>query len=103
MWLKVYLAFPKLICYRRMLLYDSGIDLEEIKQLLLSGYRPLRNLVFAFSQVEILPSDFTVRAIALAGGSEVAVSLGLVKNQNLLAECGSNLTASDFGFTSRRN
>ena len=59
----------------RMLLYNSGIDLEEIKQMLLAHpwQAPQKKLPFLhFPKVEILPSDFTIRAVALAGGSEVA-------------------------------
>ncbi len=99
--------FPKVdMLPSRMLLYDSGIDLEEIKQLLLSypWLSPTKKFGFLhFPKVEILPSDFTVRAIALAGGSEVAVSLGLIEKSEpvLPAELPvQNLTASDFGFTS---
>lgn len=102
--------FPKVdMLPSRMLLYDSGIDLEEIKQLLLSypWLSPTKKFGFLhFPKVEILPSDFTVRAIALAGGSEVAVSLGLIEKPEpvLPAELSvQNLTASDFGFTSEEN
>ncbi|MBI5358865.1 hypothetical protein HZB69_04540 [Candidatus Amesbacteria bacterium] len=102
--------FPKVdMLPSRMLLYDSGIDLEEIKQLLLSypWLSPTKKFGFLhFPKVEILPSDFTVRAIALAGGSEVAVSLGLIEKSEpvLPAELPvQNLTASDFGFTSEEN
>lgn len=65
----------------RMLLYDSGLDLEETKQQLLQHpwQAPQKKLPFLhFPKVEILPSDFTVRAIALAGGTEVARAIGLL-------------------------
>ena len=65
----------------RMLLYDSGIDLEEIKQLLLAHpwQSPQKHLPFLhFPKVEILPADFSIRAIALSGGSEVARATGLI-------------------------
>lgn len=65
----------------RMLMYDSGTDLEEIKQLLLSypWQAPQRKLPFLhFPKVETLASDYTVRAIALAGGTEVAKAIGLL-------------------------
>lgn len=98
--------FPKVdMLPSRMLLYDSGIDLEEIKQLLLSypWLSPTKKFGFLhFPKVEILPSDFTVRAIALAGGSEVAVSLGLIEKPEPVSPAElpvQNLTASDFGFT----
>lgn len=99
--------FPKVdMLPSRMLLYDSGIDLEEIKQLLLSypWLSPSRKFGFLhFPKVEILPSDFTVRAIALAGGSEVAVSLGLIERTIEMQPDQlpvSDLTAADFGFSS---
>ena len=81
----------------RMLLYDSGIDLEEVKQLLLSypWLSPTRKFGFLhFPKVEILPADFTVRAIALSGGEEVAKSIGLIKPEEIVEEPKPN-----FGFT----
>lgn len=65
----------------RMLLYDSGTDLEDTKQLLLSypWQTPAHKLPFLhFPKVETLPGDYTVRAIALAGGTEVAKAIGLL-------------------------
>ncbi len=65
----------------RMLLYDSGLNLEEIKQLLLdhSWQSPQKHLPFLhFPKVEILPAEFSIRSIALSGGSEVAQSIGLI-------------------------
>lgn len=65
----------------RMLLYDSGLDLEEIKQLLLQypWQNSQKKLPFLhFPKIEILPPDFTVRAIALAGGTEVARAIGIL-------------------------
>jgi hypothetical protein len=67
----------------RMLLYDSGLDLEEIKQLLLaySWQSSGKKLPFLhFPKIEILAPDYTVRSIALAGGSEVARAIGLIAN-----------------------
>ena len=90
----------------RMLLYDSGIDLEEVKQLLLSypWLSPTRKFGFLhFPKVEILPADFTIRAIALSGGTEVAVSLGMLdKPESPMNEVHRTETfvAADFGFTS---
>lgn len=71
----------------RMLLYDSGIDLEETKQLLLQHpwQAPQTRLPFLhFPKVEILPSDFTVRSIALSGGTEVAQAIGLISSSDEL-------------------
>lgn len=65
----------------RILLYDSGLDLEDVKQTLLAfpWLAPQNKLPFLhFPKIEILSSDFTVRSIATAGGSEVAQALGLV-------------------------
>lgn len=90
----------------RMLLYDSGIDLEEVKQLLLSypWLTPTRKFGFLhFPKVEILPGDFTIRAIALSGGTEVAVSLGMLEKPEIPANeihQTETLTAENFGFTS---
>lgn len=87
----------------RMLLYDSGIDLEEVKQLLLSypWLSPSRKFGFLhFPKIEILPGDFTIRAIALSGGTEVAVSLGMLDKPHEPLPKTETLNASDFGFTS---
>ena len=68
----------------RMLLYDSGLDLEEVKQQLLSHpwQSPQTRLPFLhFPKIETLPTDFTIRALALAGGTEVALSLGLISQE----------------------
>lgn len=65
----------------RMLLYDSGLDLEEIKQLLLAHpwQSSGKKLPFLhFPKIEILAADYTVRSIALAGGTEVAQAIGLM-------------------------
>jgi hypothetical protein len=65
----------------RMLLYDSGLDLEEIRQVLLAHpwQSPNKKLPFLhFPKIEILPPDFTVKAIALSGGTEVAKAIGLL-------------------------
>lgn len=59
----------------RMLLYDSGGDLEDLKQQLLSHpwQSPQTHLPFLhFPKIELLPADFSIRAICLAGGTEVA-------------------------------
>lgn len=65
-------AFPA-----RIILYNGGGDFEESKQQLLS-YDWEEKLPFIhFPKVESLSSEVTVRAVALAGGSEVAQSLGI--------------------------
>ncbi len=89
----------------RMLLYDSGLDLEEIKQLLLEHpwQAPQKRLPFLhFPKIEILPADFTVRAIALSGGTEVARAIGLVGSDSTdhtdHADSADTADAADLGF-----
>ncbi len=68
----------------RMLMYDSGMDLEEVKQQLLAypWQAPQKKLPFLhFPKIEALPGDYTVRAIALAGGTEVARAIGLMSEE----------------------
>lgn len=66
----------------RMLLYD-GEDLESQRQVLLShswlneGIDGKKLPFLHLPKIEILPLDFDITAIAIAGGSEVAKSLGL--------------------------
>jgi hypothetical protein len=65
----------------RMLLYDADSDLESVKQNLLAfpWQAPQTKLPFLhFPKIEILPPDFSVKAISLAGGSEVAQAIGLI-------------------------
>ncbi len=60
----------------RMILYNGQSDFEEDKQQLIS-YDWEEKLPFIhFPKVESLSNDASIRAIALAGGSEVAKSLG---------------------------
>jgi hypothetical protein len=60
----------------RMILYDSREDLEGAKQALISYDWQARLPFLHFPKIESLPKDFTVRAIAVSGGQEVAQSLG---------------------------
>ncbi|MEK9200937.1 MAG: hypothetical protein AAB909_03115 [Patescibacteria group bacterium] len=72
----------------RILLYDSSLDLNEISQHLLSHQwlsHHTKLPFLHFPKVEILPEDHTVKAIALSGGSEVAVSLGLMSEPATLS------------------
>src|SRR3989344_2992709 len=65
----------------RMLLYDSGTELDQIRQTLLAHpwQAPQVKLPFLhFPKVENLPADFSIRSIALTGGFEVAESIGLI-------------------------
>ncbi|MFC1627070.1 hypothetical protein ACFL18_00750 [Patescibacteria group bacterium] len=60
----------------RMILYNGQSDFEEDKQQLMS-YDWEEKLPFIhFPKVESLPNDASIKAVALAGGSEVAKSLG---------------------------
>lgn len=61
----------------RMILFDSYADFEEAKQQLIS-YEWEKDLPFLhFPKVESLAVETSIRAIAVAGGSEVAKSLGI--------------------------
>ena len=60
----------------RMILFDGQLDFEEAKQQLISYDWQERLPFIHFPKVEILSSDISIKAIALAGGSEVAKSLG---------------------------
>lgn len=61
----------------RMLLYNGHLDLEVIKQNLIS-YDWQQNPQFLhFPKIESLTTDTTIKAVAIAGGAEVAKSLGL--------------------------
>lgn len=81
----------------RILLYDSSLDLNEIKQQLLSHQwlsHHTKLPFLHFPKVEILPEDHTVKAIALSGGSEVAVSLGLMSEPAASSEVIETLSVS---------
>lgn len=61
----------------RILLTDSNLDLEGLKQDLLS-YNWLEKLPFLhFPKVEILEKNIAITAVAIAGGAEAAKALGL--------------------------
>lgn len=86
----------------RILLYDSGYDLEEIKQQLLSHpwQSPQTHLPFLhFPKIEILPNDFTIHSIALAGGAEVANSNLVSSPPVLSAEEPVDQPVSNLGFS----
>jgi len=81
----------------RMILYDGQIDFEEDKQQLTS-YDWEEKLPFIHvPKVEVLPPDASIKAICLAGGSEVAKSLGFeIKTQ---PQPPVEPTAADLGFS----
>ncbi|NMC35830.1 hypothetical protein GYA49_02180 [Candidatus Beckwithbacteria bacterium] len=61
----------------RMVLYDSHTDFEDIKQQLLS-FPWEKELNFLHTpKIDILEPEASVKAVAIAGGKEVAKSLGL--------------------------
>lgn len=61
----------------RMILYNGHTDFEEAKQQLISYSWEDKLPFIHFPKVESLSPDTTIKALALAGGSEVAKSLGL--------------------------
>lgn len=90
----------------RMILYNGQSDFEEDKQQLTS-YDWEEKLPFIhFPKVEALSSDASIRAIALAGGSEVAKSLGFEIKPSIVKEPGEpsqtqpEATAESLGFSS---
>lgn len=65
----------------RILIYDSTQNLEEVRQQLLSypWQAPQAKLPFLhFPKIETLPPDFSIKAISLSGGNEVAQAIGLI-------------------------
>lgn len=61
----------------RMILYDSKEDLEGKKQDLIAYDWQAKLHFLHVPQIEILPKDTTITAVALSGGAEVAKSLGM--------------------------
>lgn len=61
----------------RILLFD-GEDMEDDRQVLMDFSWQQKLPFLHFPKIEILPQDFDIAAVCIAGGSEVAVSLGLV-------------------------
>ncbi len=61
----------------RMILYDGREDLEGIKQELIAVDWQAKLPFLHFPKIESLARDFTIQAVALSGGQEVAQSLGL--------------------------
>lgn len=90
----------------RMILYDGQADFEEDKQQLTS-YDWEEKLPFIhFPKVEVLPVEASIKAISLAGGSEVAKSLGfeikpppVEPPPSKPSSSPDNLSATDLGFS----
>lgn len=60
----------------RIILYNDGEDLEKAKEELLAYSWPSSSFLH-LPKIEVLPSDFDIRAVALAGGREVAKAAGV--------------------------
>lgn len=60
----------------RILLYNDESDLEKAREELLAYSWPTSSFLH-LPKIEILPSDFDIRAVALAGGREVAKAAGV--------------------------
>lgn len=90
----------------RMILYNGISDFEEAKQQLISFDWQKELSFFHFPKVETLKVLTPIKAIALAGGAEVAKSLGFeikVQDKKKKEEekaVEEKLTAKDLGFTS---
>lgn len=83
----------------RIIIYNGKGDFEEEKQQLLSYDWESKLPFIHFPKVESLDSEVTVRAVALAGGSEVAQSLGLeIKPQEAKETARADVTAVSLGF-----
>jgi hypothetical protein len=95
----------------RILIHNAGSDLEDVKQNLLSfsWQAPQHKLSFLhFPKIEILPYDFSVRAISLAGGSEVAQAIGLISptaqaQLSPEADTAVSLSPRDLGFVAEED
>ncbi|MCX6816952.1 MAG: hypothetical protein NTZ93_03740 [Candidatus Beckwithbacteria bacterium] len=82
----------------RMILYDGKNDFEEDKQQLTS-YDWEEKLPFIhFPKVEVLPLEASIKAVSLAGGSEVAKSLGFEIKEK---EPGKEEVKETLGFTNQ--
>lgn len=59
----------------RIILYDGNIDLDDMKQSLIAHDWQDKLNFLHFPKVEVLPPETSVKAAALAGGSEIAASV----------------------------
>ena len=101
----------------RMLLYDGTVDLEAAKQVLLSYDWQERLPFLHFPKIDALEREGTIRAVAIAGGTEVARALGFsvqapeIEKESVVSPVGAEEeegvvtsegeveeTAADFGF-----
>jgi hypothetical protein len=63
----------------RMILYNGQDDLDGLKQELISHDWQAKLPFLHFPKIESLPKDFTIKAVSIAGGAEVAKSLGVAQ------------------------
>jgi hypothetical protein len=70
----------------QIILYNSHTDFEDIKQQLLAASLEKQLPFLHIPRIDSLSSDTTVKAIAIAGGFEVAKTLGLTLPQTLPAD-----------------
>lgn len=86
------LRFTQIKTLPSRLLLFNGEDMESARQILLDFPWPQKLPFLHFPKIEILPQDFDIHALCLAGGSEVAKSLGFKVEKEVLAE------TAGFGF-----
>ena len=79
----------------RILLHDADADLEEAKQQLLD-YPWLDKLPFLhLPKVDPLPNDFSIKSVALSGGTEFAKTQGLIAQTPLSPKTNEKSAQSD--------
>lgn len=87
----------------RMILFDGLSDFEEAKQQIIS-FDWMAELPFLhFPRVDSLERDFVMKAIAIAGGTEVAKSLGFQIHEKESEKSSEEVTAQDLGFVEEKD
>ncbi len=79
----------------RIILFNSMHNLDEIIQNLLSVNWQTQFNFLHLPKIEALPKDVTIRALSVAGGSEVAKSLGFSVSETVLDPAGPGLAGPD--------
>jgi hypothetical protein len=87
----------------RMILYNGKTDFEEDKQQLLSYDWEDKLPFIHFPKVESLGSDATIKAVALAGGSEVAQALGIEIKEKETKKEAEPKNAASLGFVAGKD
>jgi len=72
----------------RILLYNEGENLEEVKEKLLSHPWQQKAAFLHFPKIEILPPDISIKTVAEAGGGESAKELTLEKEERAEDDLG---------------